>query len=429
MLVMFTDDPVAAVVGVERTQRLLRAWHTVTQGVKLEMAGADKRQLGGGVEWIGILLLAAIGLVVVPKNKLLRAREAAQRTLDHQITFGEYRALVGLLEHIRFVTSLRAETTNALYEPHRQEAKSQEGPSALVIPTDLMRTILRTWTSTLMSCASAIVTVVFSESATERIEGANTIVAGSSDAAGDGRGTTGFGGYVHGCYWRVVLSSELLSLMHITAWETLAACVNILVVARLAGSKAVLALQVDALLTPFAIGNQRSKSRDVQGMLRRLLDLPWYTEDIARRLVLRHLKGDGNVPSDLTSRGLWDELASLCRALRVRPMLTVLNELEKNFVIGTMQDAARRSDRQLDPEEMQNIFLDSQPRQMNDSAAAPLDQPSLFTVHSDQTPPRVIPRRSREFSNEALHANPSRVLRTTAEIADVLNALDAEPDQ
>ena len=428
-MVILTDDPVAAVVGVDCTQRLLPAWHTVTQRVKLEMTDADKRQLEGGVEWIGILLLAAIGLVVVPKNKLLRAREAAQRTLDHQVTFGEYRALVGLLEHIRFVTSLRAETTNALYEPHRQEAKSQEGPSALVIPTDLMRTILRTWTSTLMSCASAIVTVVFSESATERIEGANTIVAGSSDAAGDGRGTTGFGGYVHGCYWRVVLSSELLSLMHITAWETLAACVNILVVARLAGSKAVLALQVDALLTPFAIGNQRSKSRDVQGMLRRLLDLPWYTEDIARRLVLRHLKGDGNVPSDLTSRGLWDELASLCRALRVRPMLTVLNELERSFVIGTMQDAARRSDRQLDPEEMQNIFLDSQPRQMNDSAAAPLDQPSLFTVHSDQTPPRAIPRRSREFSNEALHANPSRVLRTTAEIADVLDALDAELDQ
>ena len=110
-------------------------------------------------------------------------------------------------------------------------------------------------------------------------------------------------------------------------------------------------------------------------------------------------------------------------------MLTVLNELERSLVIGTMQDAARRSDRQLDPEEMQNIFLDSQPRQMNDSAAAPLDQPSLFTVHSDQTPPRAIPRRSREFSNEALHANPSRVLRTTAEIADVLDALDAEPDQ
>ena len=201
-------------------------------------------------------------------------------------------------------------------------------------------------------------------------------------------------------------------------------------VARLAGSRAVLALQVDALLTPFAIGNQRSKSRDVQGMLRRLLDLPWYTEDITRHLVLRHLEGDGNVPSDLTSRGLWDELASLCRALRVRPMLTVFNELERSFVIGTMQDAARRSDRQLDLDEMQNIFLDSQPRQMNDSAAAPLDQPSLFSVQwSDQTPPRVIPRRSREFSNEALHANPSRVLRTTAEIADVLDALDAEPDQ
>ena len=47
MLVMFTDDPIAAVVRVKRTQRLLRAGRTVTQGVKLEMAGADERQPKG----------------------------------------------------------------------------------------------------------------------------------------------------------------------------------------------------------------------------------------------------------------------------------------------------------------------------------------------------------------------------------------------
>ena len=36
--------------------------------------------------WIGILVVAALGLVAVPKNKLLRARGAIQRTLDRQIT-------------------------------------------------------------------------------------------------------------------------------------------------------------------------------------------------------------------------------------------------------------------------------------------------------------------------------------------------------
>ena len=120
MLTMFTDDPLAAVVGVERALRMLEAWRRVTHGSNLAMAGADKRQLGGDVEWIGVYLLAAIGLVVIPKNKLLRARDAIERTLAGGITFGEYRALVGLLEHLRFVSRLRADTTNVLYNPHRK---------------------------------------------------------------------------------------------------------------------------------------------------------------------------------------------------------------------------------------------------------------------------------------------------------------------
>ena len=103
MLTMFTDDPLAGVVGVERALRMLEAWRRVTHGSNLAMAGADKRQLGGDVEWIGVYLLAAIGLVIIPKNKLLRARDAIERTLAGGITFGEYRALVGLLEHLRFV--------------------------------------------------------------------------------------------------------------------------------------------------------------------------------------------------------------------------------------------------------------------------------------------------------------------------------------
>ena len=75
MMVILTDDPVAAVVGVDCTQRLLPAWHTVTQRVKLEMTDADKRQLEGGVEWIGILPLAAIGLVVVPRTSYSERRK------------------------------------------------------------------------------------------------------------------------------------------------------------------------------------------------------------------------------------------------------------------------------------------------------------------------------------------------------------------
>ena len=105
---MYQDDPIFIVVGVDRTMRMLAAWREVTESINIEMA-TGKRQIGGDIEWIGIGLLVAIGLVAIPINKLLRARDAIQRTLRHEATFGEYRALVGLLEHLRCVARLEAD--------------------------------------------------------------------------------------------------------------------------------------------------------------------------------------------------------------------------------------------------------------------------------------------------------------------------------
>ena len=69
---MYTDDPVGVCIGVDRCVRMLQAWHKVTSSINLQMAGADKRQLGGDVLWIGVLVVAALGIVAVPRNKLLR---------------------------------------------------------------------------------------------------------------------------------------------------------------------------------------------------------------------------------------------------------------------------------------------------------------------------------------------------------------------
>lgn len=40
---MYTDDPIAIVVGAERAKRLLIAWHEVTREARVVMAGAEKR--------------------------------------------------------------------------------------------------------------------------------------------------------------------------------------------------------------------------------------------------------------------------------------------------------------------------------------------------------------------------------------------------
>ena len=369
-LVMFTDDPAAVVVGVDRAVRMLEAWHRVTRSANVVMA-PDKRQLGADVEWIGVLLLAAIGLIAVPKNKLLRARHAIGRTLEDKIDFGEYRALVGLLEHLRFITHLTADLTNVLYQPHGRGGESRDGPSAIVKPTGLMRKALQSWLSVVDTTAGAVVTIVFHADAHERLSQAAVIYAASSDAAGDGKGTPGFGGYMHGFYWRVAVPAATLSALHITAWETLAACVNILVAGRLTGEETLLALQVDALLTPYAIGNQKSTSVDVQHILQELLAMESY-QAIASRLVIRHLSGDGNVPSDYVSRGLWPEFAELCAVLRVKPIHVRLATEELALVQAVVEHGARRRAPTTTPTSQVRPLLRA-PRELTSlaSAAAP----------------------------------------------------------
>ena len=66
---------------------LIEAWRIVTSGINLQMAGAEKRQIGAHVEWIGILLLVGIGVVVVPRNKLIRARDALERARQGHCTY------------------------------------------------------------------------------------------------------------------------------------------------------------------------------------------------------------------------------------------------------------------------------------------------------------------------------------------------------
>lgn len=247
---MYTDDPVAIVVGAQRAMRLLQAWHTVTNSVNLTMAGPEKRQIGAHVEWIRVIICAAICVVAVPRGKLLRAREAIVRTLEEKITFGEYRALVGLLEHLKFVAQLPNDLNDALYTPHGREGESKDGPGAVIRPSRLMRDKLRGWLSVILDCVGALSTIALATDAIHVLRSAHAAYLATSDAAGDGRGEPGMGGYIHGLYWRMPLPPPLLALMHITAWETLAAAITILVAHRLAGSEATIAQRSDAALTP-----------------------------------------------------------------------------------------------------------------------------------------------------------------------------------
>ena len=77
----YTDDPLHLAVGVARTLRLLRAWRRLTTRAGLLMAIPEKRSLGSWGQWLGVLIVGALGILVVPRTKLLRARESICQAL------------------------------------------------------------------------------------------------------------------------------------------------------------------------------------------------------------------------------------------------------------------------------------------------------------------------------------------------------------
>ena len=178
--------------------------------------------------------------------------------------------------------------------------------------TNLMHQLLERWLTIILESTEAAVAIAFENDAEERLKSARTIFARSPDAAGDGRGEPGNGGYLHGYYRRVALPPMILALKHITDWKAPAAHVNILVAARLAGKKAMLRVQVDALLAPYVISKRKSSSADIQHMTQELIVRADHDAEITARLPIGHLSGDGDFPSDLTSRALWAELSRLC---------------------------------------------------------------------------------------------------------------------
>lgn len=354
----FTDDRIATVVGVRSLANLAIASHDTLgpEGANVLMS-EGKQQVGADVKWVGVLILGCIGLLVVPPNKLLRAKEAIVRILNHQSDFDEYRKLMGLIEHVRFVSQRSAESTVGLYRPHGSAHETD--PGEIVKPDGLMREQLTKWLEYLSEEAGTVVTIAHIDTPHEMIERATAIVAATADAAGRDyvapgranetqaqRGKPGAGGYIHGLYWRIPPTGPapewLLLLLHITSFETLATFINAYVARRLGGPEATIHLGEDALLTPYVVSKEKSSSLDIQEILHCATSDVHYREVVSRNLVTEQISGDANLFADLVSRDLIDELHGACEAIRVRPRYIELDERERTFIRLALSAVAAR---------------------------------------------------------------------------------------
>jgi hypothetical protein len=313
---MYTDDPLAGVVGVDRALRLLRCWRTLTDAVKLRMAIAEKRNLGTWAPWLGVLLCAGLGLVSVPKDKLLRTSARIVAVLTKRCEFSEYRALVGMLEFLLCVNRAPRSVMYGLYAPHRCKRVQLDGPSALIRVTAFLAEQLRRWFTLLADTGGAPVTVALHKR--HRVAPLAVTHAISSDAATDST-PPGLGGFCHGLYWYLELCAEWLEWLHITVLELLATGGSAMRFrAHVVGARRVL-LQSDSLATAFVLSRHKSRSDALALAHHELLGDADYVA-VAEQADIAHLGGDKNVFADAISRAEWSRFFALCRAIGVRPV-------------------------------------------------------------------------------------------------------------
>jgi len=337
---MYTDDPIMAVVGVDRALRLLRLWARLTVELGLIMAIPEKRSLGTWAPWLGVLLLAGLGLVLVPKAKLLRTVHRIDELLTDGLPFQDYRSLIGLLEHLRCVYAAAASIMYSLYLPHGSLRVRQEGPAALIRPNGFQVEQLKRHRAALINTGGAPVTVVLRRGDGVAPEHLAVKYVVSADAATDSE-PPGIGGFCHGLYWYVALPLEWLVYLHITVLELLASGVGAITLAPYLRHAQRIRLQSDALATPYVLSRHRARSPMLQFAHHQLLQDPRY-EAVADNAEIQHLDGDDNPFSDSVSRALWPRFQLLCRAANIQPVHVPV-PAHALALLQRVADAARRA--------------------------------------------------------------------------------------
>lgn len=244
-VLMYCDDNIIGVVGVDRAVRVLKAWRTLTQKAGLIMAIPEKRSIGVWCTWIGALIFASLGLIVIPRAKLIRASTAIRNLTTYGIPFSEYRSLVGLLEHFRDVARVPRNHMHGLYTPHRLLGTWEEGPNELVRLTYTMQLQFQRWMDIIGRCGGCAVTKVLQRK--DISQPAMRTFVSSSDAATDSV-PPAMGGYMHGFYWHRPIALDDLQWLHITVLELLACGFTVMFGARIRPSSSFQLTLVDATL-------------------------------------------------------------------------------------------------------------------------------------------------------------------------------------
>ena len=347
---VYTDDVVLTVVGSERMARALSCWHQTTSAFNVDMASAAKRQLGASVSWLGCNFYLPLGVVSAHPNKVTRARQAISLILEGAgIGFADYRALLGLLEHLMPVLGLDRSWMYHLYGDNFRRG-SQLGPTTRMVFHALQNDRFRAWLQVLLreagsyfSAALSISTIPLPPPPSSGWPGGASGISPAparfhlfSDAANEGH-IGGLGGWAHGDWWHIELSSEDCQLFHITALEFLAVCVNfILWGAILQGHQ--VAMYADALASVQVLLNGAAHSPMMQLIHLRLKELPEFAS-VWPSIQVDHVFGEFNVLADAASRNRPAVIHALALQLGIPARKVALPDRVNHFLQHIREDA------------------------------------------------------------------------------------------
>ena len=326
----YTDDLKYQCGGANASVDLLRCTHEIVgpKGLNVPLSRAAKQQSGIAVTWLGACSAASLGLVWLPSAKATKASADIRRTLDGDITVGEYRKLTGFLVSIHFMVGSDATLLHHIFRPLKPGEEIDGGPATKVIVDPYMRATLERWQSLILNNPG---TPAMATHAAGWPPTTDRPIIIRTDAALQGTPSPGLGAWLYGHWFDVPIAGtpglEKLDIPHL---ELLAAGCGIVGFEHIISGAHTIVLESDALATVLAIG-KRARSPAMQVILDVLFNQPAYKR-VARHLRATHTFGEGNPMADAASRGYSETLKALSQALGVESIRLRLPEAAARFL-------------------------------------------------------------------------------------------------
>ena len=312
----FTDDPMLVAVSAPVLTSSLALFVQMMKTIGLELSHPRKFQVGKNVRWLGLDWLLSAGMLLVPTNKKLRAiAEITDIVRGQPTSFTSYRSSVSFLTYLRpYVEGADLTYLYSIFDPISAALRSGASPSDNVHISDGVVQKLNEWLGILRSIGG----VHFAEclNPAPPSGAARLHLAVYGDAALEGEGEAGLGGYAHGLYWQLYIYGRWKQLP-ISVLEFVALIGNVLVFEPIIG-RAMATFYTDSKNCFDVLLNSKSRAKLMQMAHEYLLKLPAY-QRLKTRAAIEHVYGPANPAADAVSRGKMEFFLELCKQLGVQP--------------------------------------------------------------------------------------------------------------